>query len=298
VRNPLFPLYRRFVRRLSGTGLDRIALFHGAHRFVGRYLSQESVRVFGKTLFLDPGDDLDLSFLDRYEPEVTAVLERLVGEGDTVVDIGAHIGYHTLFLAQRVGPRGKVYAFEPHPDNAALLRKTVAENGLANVIVEQKAVWSETGTGALFKSPDNTVDHRMAAAGEGRAPVVVETVALDDYFEAGARVDLVKMDMQGAEGQALTGMKRLIADQERIAFVTEFEPWGLEAHGTDPRAFLEALVGAGCALFDLGAPSGAQTPTDPDSLIANCSPVKDRFTNVLCLKGPWQALGTTQTQPV
>jgi len=298
VRNPLFPLYRRFVRRLSGTGLDRIALFHAAHRFVGRRLSRKSVRVFGKTLFLDPGADLDLSFLDRSEPEVTAIFERHVGEGDTVVDIGAHIGYHTLFLAQRVGPRGKVYAFEPHPDNAALLRKTVAENGFANVVVEQKAVWNETGTGTLFESPHNTVDHRMVAAGKGRAPVIVETVALDDYFEAGTRVDLVKMDMQGAEGQALTGMQRLIADQERIAIVTEFEPWGLEALGTAPRVFLEALVGAGCTLFDIGAPSGTQTPTDPDNLIANCPFAKDCHTNVLCLKGPWQSLGTTQTQPV
>src|SRR4051812_38102608 len=78
-----------------------------------------------------------------------------VGEGDTVVDIGAQIGVFTVMAARRAR-RGRVFAFEPHPDNHARLVDNVRLNDLANVVTEQKAVARETGRREMFFSPTET----------------------------------------------------------------------------------------------------------------------------------------------
>ena len=70
---------------------------------------------------------------------MTALVKRIVRNGDIVVDIGAHIGYYTLIFARLVGPKGKVFAFEPEPNNFNLLIKNIKINGYKNIIPVQKA---------------------------------------------------------------------------------------------------------------------------------------------------------------
>jgi hypothetical protein len=80
-----------------------------------------------------------------YEPETTAVFLSLITDGDVVVDLGAHVGYYTLLAARRVGPEGRVFAFEPNPDNFRLLVKNIESNLYSNVIPVQKAVSNGRG---------------------------------------------------------------------------------------------------------------------------------------------------------
>lgn len=284
MRKLLFALYRQCVRLATGSGIDRFTVIHRAHQWVQRRLNPGTVEAFGKTLYLDPGDTLNLSIIDAHEPQQVELFSRLVREGDVVLDIGAHIGYYTLLFAQRVGPNGKVFSFEVHPGNAALLRKTIAESGYQHVTVETKGVWDETGTFPLYEASDCSEDHRMTPAGEARRAVEIDAVALDDYFEEGTRIDFIKMDIQGSEGRALAGMRRLLAAQARVQIVTEFEPWGLEQSGVGARAYLESLQGLGFVLYDLEGPGGTDTPVDIESLCSKQPCVKDRFTTLLCVK--------------
>src|ERR1700722_172759 len=95
-----------------------------------------------------------LGFLTGHaEPEVQRALQDFVEPGQVVYDVGANIGFFTLLLARLVGPRGRVFAFEPMPENAAALRHIVALNGLDNVTVVEKAMSSESGTAQLLLSP-------------------------------------------------------------------------------------------------------------------------------------------------
>jgi tRNA G37 N-methylase Trm5 len=84
-----------------------------------------------------------------WERDTVRLFERILRAGDVVVDIGAHVGYFTLIAARSVGPEGRVYAFEPDPENYALLVRNIELNGYQNIMPIQKAVWNLTD---LFRS--------------------------------------------------------------------------------------------------------------------------------------------------
>jgi precorrin-6B methylase 2 len=91
----------------------------------------------------DPGGQQALG--RAYEPMTTLAFHTLVQPGDRVVDVGAHVGYFTLLAARLCGPNGRVFAFEPHPDNFRLLERNIRENGAENVTAVRKAVADRAG---------------------------------------------------------------------------------------------------------------------------------------------------------
>ncbi len=283
MRKVLFILYRGLVRLATGSGIDRFPLIHRAHQLVQRFLNPKKVQAFGKTLYLDPGDTLNLSIIDMHEPEQVALFRNIVQEGDVVLDLGAHIGYYTLLFAQLVGPQGKVYAFEAHPDNAALLRKSIAESGYDNVVIENKAVWEKTGKFPLYEASHCSEDHRMSAAPDHSASITIDAVALDDYFPSDMHVDFIKMDIQGAEGHALKGMKDLLASQKQVSIVTEFEPECLDRSEVGTQAFLHLLTEQGFNCYDLEGDGGLKTPVQPETLCTQYAGKNER-TNLFCTK--------------
>lgn len=172
------------------------------------------------------------------EAAESAALQDRSHEGMIAVDIGANIGFHTLRLSRWAGSKGKVYAFEPDPHNFELLVHNVEANGCRNVVCLRKAVSDKTGQATLFLSPYNRGDHRLQAAPDGRPSVEVETVALDDILSSQPRVDLIKMDIQGAEYRALLGMEKLLRRSPGACLISELSPELLENAGDDVDSFL------------------------------------------------------------
>src|SRR5205823_3830700 len=121
-----------------------------------------------------------------------------------------------------------------------------------NVVLVNKAVSDHTGTARLFRSGDNSGDHRLAPADSQRPEVTVETVRLDDYF-AGQDVkpSVVKMDIQGAEGLALAGMRQLLARTDGVRLFCEFWPHGLARTASSARALLDDLQALGFHLHQI-----------------------------------------------
>ena len=118
-----------------------------------------------------------------FEPFQTELVVNEVRPGDVAIDLGAHIGYYTLLLARLVGPTGRVLAFEPDPDNFALLSRNVEMNGYANVELFNAAASDRPGRSPLFRSPDNAGDHRLhESPGQRRPGVEVEVVAVDEIL--------------------------------------------------------------------------------------------------------------------
>ncbi len=153
------------------------------------------------------------------EPEVQEALAELVKPGQTVYDVGANIGFFTILCSRLVGPQGRVYAFEPIPQNLATLRHNVALNGLSNVTIVEKALSSSTGTAEMFVSPWSAFhslnvegatkqDNHGPQAGE----ITVQTVSLDEFVQGeGVRApDLVKIDVEGAELIVVAGMRETL----------------------------------------------------------------------------------------
>ena len=176
------------------------------------------------------------------------LLTTILSAGDVVVDAGANIGIYSEFLARRVGPTGVVNSFEPSPENFERLQ--CATRKLSNVRVCQAGVGERSGRSMLYLSDKLNVDHRTyMAEGDSRFGVPIDIVALDDYFEPGQRVDLIKMDIQGYELHALRGANRVLADNSTAKLLLELWPYGLKKAGANWLELIETLQGKNMAIY-------------------------------------------------
>ncbi len=177
------------------------------------------------------------AYADRAERRL---LRTVLSAGSVVVDAGANIGIYSQFLSRCVGPTGVVHSFEPSPENFNRLQSAVRD--LANVRLSQAALGECSQSGELYLSDKLNVDHRTYATdGDSRRAVQIDIVALDDFFEPGQRVDLIKMDIQGYELHALRGANRVLADNPTAKLLLEFWPYGLKQAGANWMDLLATL---------------------------------------------------------
>lgn len=148
-----------------------------------------------------------------WEPQVTSLITSTVKPGMTVIDIGAHVGYYSLLFAKCVGPAGRVFSFEPLPENLALLRKNIELNHLNNVRCFESALFSgakELCLAVPDESPnsgDGSVIHDR-----GGKHILVSATTLDSFCAGhDLQPDLLKMDVEGAEYDVLMGATETIA---------------------------------------------------------------------------------------
>jgi FkbM family methyltransferase len=208
-----------------------------------------------------------------YEANVTREVRSLLKPGHVFIDIGANIGYFTLLAATLVGPQGKVLAFEPNEDNCDLLKTSVRENGFENIEIYPYAVSEcEQSLELVVAAPHSTgqvCDLAPGASTPAPGFRVVRAVALDDMLTDRERINVVKMDIDGAEPRALWGMERLIR-RHRPVMLVEFAPdFLLSISQVTPETFLDQLAGYGYDLVVLDRSSDAKlTPQSKEEMMA------------------------------
>jgi FkbM family methyltransferase len=275
-------LYRVWRRRLSGLGLRRFALVNCVNDWVLGRVKSRTATVDGHFMLLDDRDSLDLSLNGVYEPFESALIHRLVQPGDTVLDIGANIGYYTLILARCVGPGGRVFAFEPDPENFALLKRNVECNGYHNVTLVNAALSNQAGTVKLHLCDENRGDHRIYSSGDGRPAIEVLALTTDDYCGGFAdRIRLIKMDVQGAEGRVLLGMEKVLARGLQCQVIFEFWPLGLHRAGNDPEMILRSMARQGFELQILDEERKELRRIEPGLVLEQFTVEKGNQTNLL-----------------
>jgi FkbM family methyltransferase len=216
-----------------------------------------------------------------WEPGETANLSERLSPGMTFLDIGAHVGYFTLLAARHVGPRGLVVAFEPEPRNFELLLANVWRNGLSNVFCLPYAVGASTGFAELHLSPDNTGDNRVfPSAEEPRETATVRSAALDGLYWLRPPVDVIKVDVQGAEEAAIRGMERLLARSPSVVLSVEYWPPGMAGFGSDPRSTLDYYRSLGFELAVQNPEAAGSTPLTAGELPLTAPELGD-FVNLL-----------------
>lgn len=286
LRKNLFSLLQKIYYAIGGHGLGRIKPLRWAYEFIFKLFKPRSVMVQGHRMWLDDKDALELAVHGIYEPVETELLKRTLKPGQTFVDVGANIGYYTLLAARLVGPKGKVYAFEPDQSNFSLLVRNVRQNGYSNVVVVPRAVSSKSRVQRLFLSESNPGDHQLFDSKEGRKSVEVQTVALDDWFKKGnEKIDLIKMDIQGTEAGVLEGFRRLMRRNPRLKLVTEFWPYGLDRAGFSPSGYLQSLKKLGFKLWEVSEKDKTVKPARPADILRRCTPENRAYTNLFCVKG-------------
>lgn len=206
--------------------------------------------------------------LDGYwEMWVTEVIAREVHEGMIVADIGANIGYFSTLMAELVGPRGKVHAFEPNPRLADLLKRTLEVNGFGSwVSLHQVALAEVDGANIAFVVPDHEPKngHLQPWTDPATEGVLsLETVRLDSRAEW-RDIQLAKIDVEGAEEMIWAGATGLLESRSLRTVILEFTP----GRYADPRAFLERIVHYGFSLSNIEFRGGAKSCTMDEILQA------------------------------
>jgi FkbM family methyltransferase len=203
--------------------------------------------------------------LDKHDPDVSRqiqehgwyvderfdieVFQKHLKTGMTFVDLGANVGFYTFLARSIIGQKGRVFAFEPYPRNAELIRASIGENSFHNnVTLVEAAVSDKNGKASLYLSPDASSENSLldlefrydddAKKEEGlgrkgqqeKRAITVDVVTVDDYFEkkvGDTKVDFIKMD---------------IDNDDRMILMLEFWPNGFRKDNHDPYEFLETLA--------------------------------------------------------
>ena len=188
--------------------------------------------------------DLDLSesidaaiFLEGYEKDVRAAIDRHCVRGASVLDVGANVGAHALYLAKKVGSSGRVYAFEPAPYGFSKLTRNIALNDLHNIEALNLALSD--------RDFEKTVTLRSSWRTDGKRleeRSLVRFVTMDRWCasERVDRIDLIKLDVDGGEFAVLLGGAQIIAHQHP-KIILEVGAWHFERESTNPLTFLRRL---------------------------------------------------------
>jgi len=257
-----------FIKKISGfltsTRLHRLIPFRRKiYDFIfGKlWTGGDVIEIQGSKMYVNPKetDSMMRQTLQTYalslswEEDTTKLFEKVVKRGDVIVDMGANVGYFTLLSARLTGKDGKVFCFEPNPKNFEYLAKNIKLNNYTNVIAEQKAVSNVSGRIKLFNCPYDTGHHTINQAegiesyrlgrGGNVSSMDIDAVTLDEYMvEKSDRVDVMKIDVEGAEALAFEGAKNILAKNRNVKIFLEYFPLLIEKMGNSPEKFIKELL--------------------------------------------------------
>ena len=233
------PVLRRVLRRIGKPALE-LALpwaerFTGFRTARGDYLPSRLRMLTG-----------------RYEAEEFALMRQFLRPGQTVLDIGANVGYTTRFLARAVGPTGRVYAFEPNPLIFPLLKENLTR--FEQVKTHNLGLASSAGEFPLFLAGNNhsvacfseeyPATHLAYMENETMATVLAHVDRGDELLqrEGVDHIDILKIDVEGWELNALAGLEQTIARSAGVAIFCEFNPAAQRCAGHEPQDLLHWFV--------------------------------------------------------
>lgn len=247
--NFLFKLLEFYGTRLHHKGQwrvhERLQWLLGANVDVER----EVVRN-GRRFVLNPSDFVQRNFFwfgeeDRNEPRLLA---RLLTPDSVIFDVGANFGYYSITLADALGERCRVFAFEPFPSTFSRLRHHIELNGLHEIIKAFPIALADKPGGALMKIDSRNTGAASFSDTGGDQPVKVST--LDSFCSENAidRIDLLKVDVEGTEERFLIGGAATISRLTPLIFI-ELNPATLVRGGTTVDRLVSRLKEHGYELF-------------------------------------------------
>lgn len=248
IARPLFGALKAYSR-VAPTGRGGFRLARLARRTIPKEHWQGSFHTpDGLRLRLDLGTYPDCCMaLGLYELDTARVIRRLLDPGGWFVDCGANIGYFTLLAARRVGPEGRVDAFEPDPINRARLERHLADNApLPQVRIHPVAVGAEAATTTLFHPNAGPTNHGTAstyrsltADATDVSVFPIRVARLADELDGVPH--LIKLDVEGAELAAITGASGLLEGEKPPAVIVEHNPVTAAAAGYRPSDLMRRL---------------------------------------------------------
>jgi FkbM family methyltransferase len=221
-----------------------------------------------------------------FHRKLLEVLARVIRRGDVFVDGGSNLGFYSLWAAHLMGGQGRVFAFEPDPGTFALLRENVEANGLRQIVqIEQLALTDSNGEFDFSSAVDEPMMSSLLPRPDVAGRMLrVSGTRLDDYFASigQERADVIKLDLEGAEPEALSGMSGTLRSARLLIF--EINEPQLKAVDLDPLTLVSQTAEAGS--FDtitfIDERNSCIRPWDRQEFARILQDHK--FVNVLCAK--------------
>jgi len=203
---------------------------------------------------------------------------HLLPRGGIFVDVGANIGVYSVLAAHKIGTEGRVVSFEPNPRTAEILRANalltgVASNDAATIEVNEIALgnrsektnlmFMENMTGGAYIS--NEREATRSERGWSNVPVTVER--WDDFFDGDFKPDVVKLDVEGHEVDAMAGADGLLCREGPISIFMEAVPDMWRGQGHEPTHFIEGLISRGLGISVIDHKGNSLGAGDPDSIV-------------------------------
>jgi len=211
------------------------------------------------------------AFRDYYEPELL-YLERVLSPGKVFVDAGANFGIYTLLASKIVGEGGRVISFEPSSRVFPVLRRNIELNGFKNVLAFPLALTDKPGRARLYYHSAVGCDSlgKDASFEQDAYAEEIETESLDDVLKRNfvGRVDVIKLDVQGAEELALRGASEIVTSMHPVV-IFEFFPEGAASLGLSPNGTWDFLEAQGYEFFIVDERGTASRLLSPPPTIVN-----------------------------
>ncbi|MGA2631546.1 MAG: FkbM family methyltransferase [Terriglobia bacterium] len=210
----------------------------------------------------------------------------MVRPGDTFVDVGSNLGIYSLYVARLLGGHGRVFAFEPDPDTFGVLLRNIESNGLTHVIrAEEKALTNANTPLEFFPVPEEPMmSSFLPQPGSEAKAIRVSGVRLDDYLNGlgVGGVDIIKLDLEGAEPMALQGMAASL--QSSRLLIIEVNRPQLNRIGLDPVDLIREVMATRRfdSLFRIDAGADALPRLEEHSLASAMS--EYAIVNVVCAR--------------
>lgn len=253
---PLRPLGRAFLRLWARSGWKGQARFE-AMEWLGPKLASSRMEARlpdGSVMLCDLNDMVQRQIYlgGMYEPVESYLFLKLVGPGMTVIDVGANCGQYTLLAGRAVGNGGQVHAFEPIPDTFKLLQEHVRLNHLSNVTLNQCALWNEKTELPLGHGVEPESALWTVGCADDPERIVVPAIRFDDYAREQRleHIDLIKMDIEGAEPFMLEGARQSI-ERFHPVFLMEVSDMALARVKWTPQRVWEFMRALGYRAFQI-----------------------------------------------
>jgi len=198
-----------------------------------------------------------------FEPSTAQLISSLLRDGDTMIDVGANIGYFTLLASRKVGPSGRVFAFEPVLSTCAALKKNLSLNRAANVVVQEIALSNFNGTITIYEGPARNKglsSIRPIANASGQRPV--PAAAFDSIDVCRGPIHLIKIDVEGAEQLVVEGMMECLS-RYRPHLIIELTDGFLQQFGHSATSLSLKLRDLGYRMYEITNDGPISMPSEP-----------------------------------
>jgi len=194
----------------------------------------------------------DIYLTGDFEGTTSNIAMKLLKPGDTVLDVGANIGWFSLLFAQCVGKSGSVLAYEPMPAIASKLKRNLELNQADNVSVSNLALSDHSGIARFYAGHEsNTGTSSLREPNNSAGSIEVQLAPFDTIFEDRSKVTLVKIDVEGAELQVLRGMEKLLRIAQPILLLEVTDKF-LRDMGDSAESMLQFVAQLGYVCYVIG----------------------------------------------